>query len=92
MVDGLPLPAGFPLGSQGQNSEKSETPLRLGKNPEQVQPLPPPPTPQLCGSVSREVGGSVQGKEWREAAHSNYVFLELLQAKPLTFISKNGSF
>lgn len=47
MVDGLPLPAGFPLGSQGQNSEKSETPLRLGKNPEQVRPLPPPPPPNL---------------------------------------------
>lgn len=27
-----------------------------------------------------------------ELAHSNYVFLELQQAKPLTCISKNGSF
>lgn len=49
------------------------------------------PHPQLCGSASTEVGGSVLGKEWREAASSNYVFFALLQAKPLTFRSKNGS-
>lgn len=47
MVDGLPLPFGVPLGSQCQNSEKSETPLRVRKKPEQVQPLPSPPTPAL---------------------------------------------
>lgn len=50
------------------------------------------PSTQVCGFASREVGGSVQGKEQREAAHSNYVFLELPEAKPLTLISPNDSF
>lgn len=91
MVSSLDHPPYWsPLGLQGQNSAVRDA-TESGKSREQGS-LCRLPHPQLCESASREVGGSVQGKEWREAAHSNYVFFELLQAKPLTFISKNGSF
>lgn len=59
----------------------------MGSSREQEQPLPPLPplesAAQLPGRWVVPCG---------ELAHSNYVFLELQQAKPLTFISKNGSF
>ena len=78
-----PLPAWIPRGYQGQNSEKAG----VGSSREQVEPVPPfPPLESAAQPRGRWV------VPCGELAHSNYVCLELQQAKPLTFISKNGSF
>ena len=78
-----PLPAWIPRGYQGQNSEKAG----VGSSREQVEPVPSfPPLESAAQPRGRWV------VPCGELAHSNYVCLELQQAKPLTFISKNGSF
>lgn len=91
MADGLLCPSSTLL-SGSEFGKSSDARWDNGKEPWAGAASAAFPSTQVCGFASREVGGSVQGKEQREAAHSNYVFLELPEAKPLTFISPNGSF